>query len=84
LTESEKAILDFAKELKEESRDAYAIKRNISAQRSLRQLCREGVFQQLADWSEKLKTRLNDVQEKKAVSLLAVSRSANLFSDECI
>ncbi|KAJ9106248.1 hypothetical protein QFC21_001393 [Naganishia friedmannii] len=71
LTDSAKAVLGLAKELKEESRDAYTINRSISEKRSLRQLCREGVFQQLADWSEKLKTRLNDVQEKKAVTLLA-------------
>lgn len=46
-------------------------------QDNLRKSSREGVFQQLADWAEKLKARLGAIEDAEAVELLAVGHLAS-------
>lgn len=69
-----RSILALAKELKDQSRDGLALQKIVKEENNLRKSIREGVFQQLAEWAEKLKTRLGGVEEADAVELLAVGR----------
>lgn len=75
LSTKTKAILALAKELNEQSRDALGIKRTVIEHDNLRKSVREGVFQQLADWGDRLEARLKGVDEAGAIELLAVSPS---------
>jgi hypothetical protein len=77
LSTKTKAILALAKELNEQSRDALGIKRTVVEHDNLRKSVREGVFQQLADWGDKLEARLKGVDEAGAVELLAVRSSGH-------
>jgi 5'-deoxynucleotidase YfbR-like HD superfamily hydrolase len=69
-----RSILALAKELKDQSRDGLALQKIVKEENNLRKSIREGVFQQLAEWAEKLKTRLGGIEEADAVELLAVRR----------
>lgn len=79
LSTKTKAVLALAKEFNEQSRDALAVKRTVVEQDNLRKSSREGVFQQLADWADRLQARSNAVEEAGAVQLLAVCRSITAF-----
>lgn len=72
LSTKTKSILALAKELNDQSRDALAVKRTVVEQDNLRKSSREGVFQQLADWADRLKARSNAIEEAGAIELLAV------------
>ena len=73
LSTRHKSILALAKEFKDQSRDALAVKKAVGEQNNLRKSSREGVFQQLADWADRLQAKSNAIEEAGAVELLAVS-----------
>ncbi|GHJ88461.1 hypothetical protein NliqN6_4863 [Naganishia liquefaciens] len=71
LSTRHKSILALAKEFKDQSRDALVVKKAVGEQNNLRKSSREGVFQQLADWADRLQAKSNAIEEAGAVELLA-------------